>query len=106
MLKSWDEVAKYAVAQKLVKEAPAFTTTDTGATEQAAQIQNLIVQSYDAIVDNRTQRHGQAGLRRRHRGRVLRSRRQRAVRLPRRHRREGQRCRAVRLPEQATRRQG
>ena len=52
MLKSWEETAKYAVANKLVKEAPAFTTTENSATEQAAQIQNLIVQGYDAIVVN------------------------------------------------------
>src|SRR5688500_4978847 len=50
MLKSWDEVGKAAVAQKLVAEAPAFTTADNSPTDQAAQIQNMILQGYDAIV--------------------------------------------------------
>lgn len=50
MLKSWDEVGKTAVAQKLVAEAPAFTTADNSPTDQAAQIQNMILQGYDAIV--------------------------------------------------------
>jgi ribose transport system substrate-binding protein len=52
MLQSWNEGAKEAVAKKLVREAPAFTTAENQATEQAAQIQNLIVQGYDAIVIN------------------------------------------------------
>ncbi|HEY9346886.1 MAG TPA: substrate-binding domain-containing protein, partial [Inquilinus sp.] len=50
MLKSWDEVGKAAVAQKMVAEAPAFTTADNSPTDQAAQIQNMILQGYDAIV--------------------------------------------------------
>lgn len=52
MLKSWDKVTKKAVADGVVKEAPAFTTAENQATEQAAQIQNLILQGYDAIVLN------------------------------------------------------
>lgn len=52
MLKSWDAVSKEAVAKKLVAEAPAFTTAENQATEQAAQIQNLVLQGFDAIVLN------------------------------------------------------
>ncbi|MBE0531019.1 MAG: ABC transporter substrate-binding protein [Rhodospirillales bacterium] len=52
MLKSWDKVTGKAVADGIVKEAPAFTTAENQATEQAAQIQNLILQGYDAIVLN------------------------------------------------------
>jgi ribose transport system substrate-binding protein len=50
MLQSWDEITKPAVASKLVAAAPAFTTAGTEAAEQAAQIQNLILQGYNAIV--------------------------------------------------------
>jgi ribose transport system substrate-binding protein len=52
MLRSWDEVSKVALAGKFVREAPAFTTSENQATEQASQIQNLIVQGYDAIIVN------------------------------------------------------
>lgn len=52
MLKSWDKVTKQAVADGIVAEAPAFTTAENQVTEQAAQIQNLILQGYDAIVVN------------------------------------------------------
>ncbi|MBS1230680.1 MAG: putative simple sugar transport system substrate-binding protein [Proteobacteria bacterium] len=50
MLKSWEKVTKEAVAQKVVAQAPSFTTAENQATEQAAQIQNMILQGYDAIV--------------------------------------------------------
>ena len=50
MLKSWEEVAKQAIDQKLVAEAPAFTTAENSPTEQAAQIQNMVLEGYDAIV--------------------------------------------------------
>ena len=50
MLKSWDVVAKKAVADKVVAAADAFTTAENQATEQAAQIQNMILQGYNAIV--------------------------------------------------------
>ena len=50
MLKSWDTITKQAVAGKIVAEAPAFTTAENQATEQAAQIQNMILQGYNAIV--------------------------------------------------------
>ena len=52
MLKSWDKVTSKAVADGVVAEAPAFTTAENQVTEQAAQIQNLILQGYDAIVIN------------------------------------------------------
>jgi ribose transport system substrate-binding protein len=52
MLKSWDKVTSKAVTDGIVAEAPAFTTAENQVTEQAAQIQNLILQGYDAIVIN------------------------------------------------------
>jgi ribose transport system substrate-binding protein len=52
MLKSWDKVTKQAVADKVVAAADAFTTAENQVTEQAAQIQNMILQGYDAIVIN------------------------------------------------------
>ncbi|WP_181701619.1 ABC transporter substrate-binding protein [Chthonobacter albigriseus] len=52
MLKSWDTVTKKAVADGVVAAADPFTTGENQATEQAAQIQNLILQGYDAIVIN------------------------------------------------------
>jgi ribose transport system substrate-binding protein len=52
MLQSWDKVTKEAVAAGVVAAADPFTTAENQATEQAAQIQNLILQGYDAIVVN------------------------------------------------------
>ncbi len=52
MLQSWDKVTKPAVEAGTVAAADAFTTAENQATEQAAQIQNLILQGYDAIVLN------------------------------------------------------
>ena len=52
MLKSWDKVTKDALANKVVAQAPSFTTSENQATEQAAQIQNMILQGFDAIVVN------------------------------------------------------
>jgi ribose transport system substrate-binding protein len=52
MLKSWDKVTKDALAKKVVAAAPSFTTSENQATEQAAQIQNMILQGFDAIVIN------------------------------------------------------
>lgn len=52
MLKSWDKVTKEALAKKVVAQAPSFTTSENQATEQAAQIQNMILQGFDAIVVN------------------------------------------------------
>lgn len=52
MLTSWELVAGGAVTAGVVAAADAFTTAENQATEQAAQIQNLILQGYDAIVVN------------------------------------------------------
>jgi ribose transport system substrate-binding protein len=52
MLTSWDNVTKPAVEQGVVAAADAFTTAENQATEQAAQIQNMILEGYDAIVLN------------------------------------------------------
>jgi ribose transport system substrate-binding protein len=52
MLESWEKVTSQAVADGIVAEAPAFTTAENQATEQAAQIQNMILEGYDAIVVN------------------------------------------------------
>ena len=50
MLRSWDKVAKQAVADHIVAAADAFTTADKEVPTQAAQLQNLILQGYNAIV--------------------------------------------------------
>lgn len=50
MLQSWDKVTKAAVAGRTVAAADAFTTADKEVPTQAAQLQNLILQGYDAIV--------------------------------------------------------
>ena len=50
MLNSYDIVTKKAVADKVVGAADVFTTADQEVPTQAAQIQNLILQGYDAIV--------------------------------------------------------
>jgi len=52
MLESWNKVAGAAVADGVVAAADPFTTAENQATEQAAQIQNMILQGYDAIVVN------------------------------------------------------
>lgn len=52
MLESWETMAEQAVSSGALAAADAFTTSENQATEQAAQIQNLILQGYDAIVIN------------------------------------------------------
>jgi ribose transport system substrate-binding protein len=52
MLKSYDLVTKKAVGDGVVGAADVFTTADKEVATQAAQIQNLILQGYDAIVIN------------------------------------------------------
>src|SRR5918998_1270601 len=52
MLRSWDKVTKKAVEDGIVAAADAFTTAENQVTEQAAQIQNLVLQGYNAIVLN------------------------------------------------------
>jgi ribose transport system substrate-binding protein len=50
MLQSWDKVGKQAIADKLIAAADPFTTADKEAPTQAAQIQNLVLEGYNAIV--------------------------------------------------------
>ena len=52
MLRSWETVTGPAVEAGVVAAADAFTTAENQVTEQAAQIQNLVLQGYDAIVLN------------------------------------------------------
>jgi ribose transport system substrate-binding protein len=52
MLNSYEIVAKQAVADHVVAAADVFTTADKEVPTQAAQIQNLILQGYNAIVIN------------------------------------------------------
>jgi ribose transport system substrate-binding protein len=52
MLRSWEKVAGQAAKDGVVAAADAFTTAENQVTEQAAQIQNLVLQGYDAIVLN------------------------------------------------------
>ena len=52
MLTSWETVTGPAVSEGVVAAADAFTTGENSATEQASQIQNMILQGYDAIVVN------------------------------------------------------
>ncbi|MEX3955491.1 ABC transporter substrate-binding protein [Trinickia sp. EG282A] len=51
-LKIWAQVAGQAKKAGLIADAPAFTTAENQATEQAQQIQNLVLQGYKAIVIN------------------------------------------------------
>lgn len=52
MLQTYEDTAAQAVADGVVAAGDAFTTSENQATEQAAQIQNMILQGYDAIVLN------------------------------------------------------
>ena len=52
MLKSYEIVTKKAVDDKMVGASDIFTTADKEVPTQAAQIQNLILQGYNAIVIN------------------------------------------------------
>ena len=61
MLRSWDKVTTQAVSDGAVAAADAFTTAENQVTEQAAQIQNLILQGYDAIVLNAASPEGLNG---------------------------------------------
>lgn len=61
MLESWERNAEQAVADGDVAAADAFTTAENQVTEQAAQIQNLILQGYDAIVINAASPEGLNG---------------------------------------------
>ena len=61
MLKSWETVTSQAVTDGVVAEAPAFTTAQNEVTEQAAQIQNLVLEGYNAIVLNAASPEGLNG---------------------------------------------
>ena len=61
MLRSWDTNAQAALADGAVAAADAFTTAENQVTEQAAQIQNLILEGYDAIVLNAASPEGLNG---------------------------------------------
>ena len=52
MIKDWQAAAAAAKEKGLIADAPIFTTNESSAAEQAAQIQNLILEGYDAIVLN------------------------------------------------------
>jgi ribose transport system substrate-binding protein len=52
MLRSWDKVTKPAVEAGVVAAADPFTTAENQVTEQAAQIQNMVLEGYNAIVLN------------------------------------------------------
>ncbi|MFZ5962553.1 ABC transporter substrate-binding protein [Thalassococcus sp. BH17M4-6] len=52
MLQTFEDTGTQAVDDGIVAAADAFTTSENQATEQAAQIQNMILQGYDAIVLN------------------------------------------------------
>ncbi|CAN7764671.1 ABC transporter substrate-binding protein [Caballeronia sp. LjRoot31] len=49
MLKSWDNASAAAIKAGTIAGAPAFTTSGNQITEQAQQVQNLILQGYKAI---------------------------------------------------------
>lgn len=61
MLTSWESITGQAVTDGVVAAADAFTTAENQVTEQAAQIQNLILQGYDAIVINAASPEGLNG---------------------------------------------
>ena len=50
MIKNWENVVAQAKADGLIAEGPAFTTNESSAAEQAAMLQNLVLEGYDAIV--------------------------------------------------------
>lgn len=47
---NWQNTTDQAVKAGIIQGADSFTTGENQATEQAAQIQNLILQGYNAIV--------------------------------------------------------
>ena len=52
MIAIWKQAAAEAVAKGWIAEAPVFNTNESSAAEQAAQIQSLILDGYDAIALN------------------------------------------------------
>ena len=61
MLRSWEKVTSKAVSDGVVAAADAFTTAENQVTEQASQIQNMILEGYDAIVVNAASPEGLNG---------------------------------------------
>ena len=51
-IKGFEEAGAEAVATGQIKEAKVFNTAENSATEQAALLQNLVLEGYDAIVLN------------------------------------------------------
>ncbi|MDR1376228.1 MAG: ABC transporter substrate-binding protein [Synergistaceae bacterium] len=52
MIRDFEAAAKIALEKGLIEEARIFTTNESSAAEQAAQLQNLILEGYDAILLN------------------------------------------------------
>lgn len=52
MISDWNAAAAKAKEMGLIEEAPVFTTNESSSAEQAAQLQSLILEGYDAIVIN------------------------------------------------------
>ncbi|MDR1533536.1 MAG: ABC transporter substrate-binding protein [Planctomycetota bacterium] len=52
MISDWKTAAEMAIKAGIIEEAPIFTTNESSAAEQAAQLQSLILEGYDAIVLN------------------------------------------------------
>ncbi len=52
MLRDWKSAVDGAKTAGIIADGPAFTTNESSAAEQAAQIQNLILEGYNAIVLN------------------------------------------------------
>ena len=52
MITDWNVAAEQAIKDGVIEEAPIFTTNESSAAEQASQLQNLILEGYDAIVLN------------------------------------------------------
>ncbi|MCD8349099.1 MAG: ABC transporter substrate-binding protein [Planctomycetaceae bacterium] len=50
MIADWNKAAAVAMEMGLIEEAPVFTTNESSAAEQAAQLQSLVLDGYDAIV--------------------------------------------------------
>src|SRR5262245_38922958 len=50
MLQSWNKVTGQAVKDGIVASADAFTTAENLVTQQSVQLQNLILEGYNAIV--------------------------------------------------------
>src|ERR1700761_265220 len=61
MLQSWAETGKAAIADKQLAAADSFTTPDKEVTTQAAQVQNLVLQGYDALTIDAASPHALNG---------------------------------------------